>query len=164
MLSVVNGSWTWPKTPLVQKTPLLQSHSAGVEKREKKHLVQSVNLFILGKWWHLLVTTAFFKLAESISASQLEAETQGRQWLDLYKASWGQWRHFKSLLLINILYFFLYYCILFYINIQIETDTYLPWSLILSNWILSDLDVATSSWRARLEEDCEWRLHQIWDQ
>lgn len=43
MLSVVNGSWTRPKTPLVQ------SHTAGVEKREKKYLVQSVNLFMLGK-------------------------------------------------------------------------------------------------------------------
>lgn len=128
MLSVVAVSWTWPKTPLVQ------SHAAGVEKRGGKHLVQSVNLFMLGKWWHLLVTTAFFRLGEGISASQLEAEAQRKEWLNLYKASWEQWRHFKSLLLINILFnFILCYCILFYINTQVEAATYLTWDLILSS-------------------------------
>lgn len=104
-------------------------------KEGKKYLVQSVNLFIFGKWWHLLVITALFRLGEGISESQLEVEAQRREWLNLNKASWGQWRHFKSLLLINILFNFILYMLLYFIlyKHKVKAAIYLTWNLILSS-------------------------------
>lgn len=63
----------------------------------------------------MLATTAFFRLGEGISASQPGAKAQGRECLDLHKASWGQWRLFKILMLINILFNFIVFILLYFL-------------------------------------------------